>query len=132
MSLLRSIFLTNCQRRTYILTRSLRQEEREFTDIEKKLHRVKQQRPEDRSFFDRHFLSVFAVCLGGILVFWNHIQQFPELHRTRDNHGAWVPTPGVPASALLERAKGQVNLVTSKISEKISPASSDNSSVGKE
>jgi len=123
MSFLRSIAVTICQRRSYAFTRVLRQEDREFTDIEKKLHKVKPQRPEDRNFFDRHFLSIFAVTLGGILVFWNHIQQFPELHRTRDNHGAWVPTPGVPASALLERAKGQINLLGSKISEKISPAS---------
>jgi len=127
MSFLRSIIVNTCQRRSYAFTRVLRQEDREFTDIEKKLHKVKPQRPEDRNFFDRHFLSIFAVTLGGILVFWNHIQQFPELHRTRDNHGAWVPTPGVPASALLERARGQINLLGSKISEKISPAASESS-----
>lgn len=117
MSLLRSIFYSNFQRRSLSSSRILKK--REFTDIEKKLGKIKQQNPEERHFADRHFLKIFSVGLAGLLVFWNHIQQYPELHRTRDNRGAWVPTEGVPASALVERAQVAFGQTAQNIKESV-------------
>jgi len=117
MSLLRSICFSNFQRRFLSSSRILK--EREFTDVEKKLGRIKQQKPEERDFVDRHFLKIFAVGLAGVLVFWNHIQQYPELHRARDTTGAWAPTKGVPASDLVERARVSFGQSAHNIKESI-------------
>jgi len=129
MSLLRSICSCNFQRRSLFSSRILLKQntERELTDIEKKLHIVQPQRPEDRSIFEKYFLSFFAVGLGGCLIFWNHIQQFPELHRVRDSTGAYVPTTGVPASTLLHRAQGILGGFIENIKNKILPSPADNS-----